>query len=374
VEVRVGQVPFVDLAPTNEPVRRDVLAAIDQLIGTGTFINGPEVEEFEEAFAAYCGTRSCVGVASGLDALRLALLGANVSRGAEVIVPALTFAATAEAVVQAGGVPVFVDVGERDYNLDPAATAAAVTAGTACLVPVHLYGQLADLTALAETARRNNLAIVEDACQAHGAIRDGRRAGSVGLAGAFSFYPTKNLGATGDAGAITTDDETLATHVRALREHGQVRKYEHDAIGYTARLDTLQALVLLQKLPYLDGWNDERRQAAAFYREALAEIGDLRPPPVADGSDPVWHLFVIRTGDPDALARFLSERGVATGRHYPQPLHLSPAFAHLGYKQGAFPIAEALARECLSLPLFPGIHEGQLTTVAEAIAAYFRGA
>src|SRR5439155_8979948 len=203
-------------------------------------------------------------------------------------------------------------------------------------------GQLADVTALTEIARQHDLAIIEDACQAHGATRDGRQAGSVGLAGTFSFYPTKNLGAAGDAGALTTDDEALATRVRALREHGQAHKYEHDLVGYTARLDTIQALVLLQKLPHLERWNEERRRAAAFYRDALAGAGDLRLPPVAGGSHPVWHLFVIRTEEPEALARFLSDRGIATARHYPQPLHLSPAFAHLGYERGAFPVAEAL--------------------------------
>jgi len=366
-------VPFVDLGPTNEPVRRGVLEGLDRLITTGQFTNGPEVEAFETMFSAYCGTRFCVGVASGLDALRLALLAAEVSRGTEVIVPANTFAATAEAVVQAGGVPVFVDAGEADYNIDAAGVEAVVTSRTECLLPVHLYGQLSDVTELARVAGRHDFSMIEDACQAHGGMRDARRAGSVGLAGAFSFYPTKNLGATGDAGALTTDDEALATRVRALREHGQVRKYEHDVVGYTGRLDTIQALVLSQKLPHLERWNEERRQAAAFYTSALAGVGDLRLPPVSAGSEPVWHLYVVRTAKPESLASFLAERGIATGRHYPQPLHVSPAFAYLGYKEGAFPVAEALARECLSLPLFPGISEGQLAYVVEAVEGYFRG-
>jgi dTDP-4-amino-4,6-dideoxygalactose transaminase len=366
-------VPFVDLGPTNEPVRRGVLEAVDRLITTGEFTNGPQVEAFETMFAAYCGTRFCVGVASGLDALRLALIAAEVSSGSEVIVPANTFAATTEAVVQAGGLPVFVDADEADYNIDAAGVEAAVTSRTKCLLPVHLYGQLADVTALAEVARRHDVLLIEDACQAHGATRHGRRAGSVGLAGAFSFYPTKNLGASGDAGALTTDDEALATRVRALREHGQGRKYEHDAVGYTGRLDTIQALVLLQKLPYLDRWNQDRRRAAAFYTSTLAGVGDLRLPPVPAGSDPVWHVYVVRTAKPESLASFLAARGIATGRHYPQALHLSPAFAYLGYKQGAFPVAEALARECLSLPLFPGISESQLANVVEGVEAYFRG-
>jgi dTDP-4-amino-4,6-dideoxygalactose transaminase len=367
-------VPFVDLRPTNDPVRRGVLEATERLLATGQFTNGPEVEAFETMFAAYCGTRFCVGTASGLDALRMALIATEISPGAEVILPANTFAATAEAVVQAGCVPVFVDAGEADYNIDPAAVEAAVTSRTDCVIPVHLYGQLADVTALDEVARRHDIPMIEDACQAHGARRDGRCAGGVALAGAFSFYPTKNLGAGGDAGALTTTDDAIATRIRVLREHGQTRKYEHDFVGYTGRLDTIQALILLQKLPHLERWNDERRGAAALYTSRLAGVGDLRLPPVPASSEPVWHLYVVRTANPESLAAFLVERGIATGRHYPQPLHLSPAFADLRYRQGAFPVTEALARECLSLPLFPGISEEQLTNVVEAVDGYFRGA
>ena len=366
-------VPFLDVGLAHADLKDEVLDAFSRLLESGQFTNGPEVHEFETAFADYCGTRECVGVASGLDALRLALVAAELSPGSEVIMPANTFAATAEAVVQAGSLPVLVDALEADYNLDPAAVAASITPRTELLLPVHLYGQLADVGALEQVARRNQLMIIEDACQAHGATRESRRAGSVGRAAAFSFYPTKNLGAIGDAGAVTTDDEALAARVRALREHGERRKYEHDLVGYTARLDTIQALVLLRKLPYLDRWNDERRQAARFYGEKLVNVGDLRLPPVAPGSDPVWHVYVVRTAEPDRLADFLRERGIGTGRHYPQPLHLAPAFAHLGYGRGAFPVAEALASECLSLPIFPGIREEQLTAVVDAIAAYFRG-
>jgi dTDP-3-amino-3,4,6-trideoxy-alpha-D-glucose transaminase len=300
-------------------------------------------------------------------------MATEISPGAEVILPANTFAATAEAVVQAGCVPVFVDASEADYNIDPAGVEAVVTSRTECLIPVHLYGQLADVTALDDVARRHDIRMIEDACQAHGARRDGRRAGGVGIAGAFSFYPTKNLGASGDAGALTTDDEALATRVRTLREHGQTRKYEHDYVGYTGRLDAIQALVLSQKLPHLERWNDERREAAAFYTSRLAGLGDLKLPPVPAGSAPVWHVYVVRTSNPKSLATFLAERGVATGRHYPQPLHLSGAFAYLGYTNGSFPVAEAFARECLSLPLFPGIREEQLANVVEAVEGYFHG-
>jgi dTDP-4-amino-4,6-dideoxygalactose transaminase len=362
---------FVDLNRLNEPVRAEFLEAVSALVDSGAFVNGPAVGSFEQAFASYCRTADAVGVASGLDALRLALLAAEIQPGDEVIVPAQTFVATLEAVTQAGGTPVPAEIGAVDYNLDPAAAEAAVTSRTRFLLPVHLYGQMADMVSLRSVAERNGLAIVEDACQAHGAERDGVRSGAGGLAGAFSFYPAKNLGAMGDAGALTTDDEGLAESVRALREHGQRRKYHHDLEGYTARLDTIQAIVLELKLRLLDGWNEERRSAARFLSDALAGVGDLTLPQVAPGSTPVWHLYVVRTADPEALGEFLRARGVATGRHYPDPVHLAPAYAHLGYTEGSFPIAEQVAREGLSLPMFPGITEDQLTAVAEGIQAFF---
>jgi dTDP-4-amino-4,6-dideoxygalactose transaminase len=355
----------------NGPLKSELLVELGKLIDAGTFVNGPQVAQFEERFASYSGQKHCVGLASGLDALRLALLAGGIEPGDEVVMPAQTFVATAEAVTQAGGIPVFADVSESDYNLDPAATEAAISERTRFLLPVHLYGQLADMAELKEIAQRRELAIVEDACQAHGAERDGRRAGSAGLAGAFSFYPAKNLGAMGDAGALVTDDAVLAEAVRGLREHGQRSKYEHELEGYTARLDTIQAVVLLHKLPHLDAWNDERRSAAQFYNEALDEVGDLRLPPVPRGSDPVWHLYVVCTRDPDTVGTFLRERGISTGRHYPQAVHLTRAYAHLGYREGAFPIAEMLADRALSLPIFPGITESQLEAVVTAVKAYF---
>lgn len=370
---RHTSVPFLDLGAIHAPLKDLVLAEIGEIIDANAFINGPQVAEFEDAFAAYCGSRSCVGLASGLDALRLALLAAGLEQGDEVLVPANTFIATFEAVTQAGGVPVPVDASEGDWNIDVAAAEKAVTERTRFIMPVHLYGQLADMRALTQLADRRNLLIVEDACQAAGAERDGLRSGTIGLAGAFSFYPGKNLGAFGDAGALVTDDEELAARVRALREHGQKAKYEHEAEGWTARLDTIQALVLRRKLPLLDGWNDERRRAARFYSEHLPDVGDLRLPPVASGSHPVWHLYVIRTAAPTELAAYLRERGIGTGRHYPEPPHLSAAYRGLGYPKGAFPVSEALAHECLSLPIFPGIGEDRLEVVVETIHAYFAG-
>jgi dTDP-4-amino-4,6-dideoxygalactose transaminase len=363
-------VPFVDLGPAHADLTAGILTDLANVAETGAFVNGPQVEEFEHAFAAYCGRAECVGLASGLDALRLDLLAAGLEPGDEVIVPAKTFVATFEAVSQAGGVPVPVDVRESDYNVDPAGVEAAVSSRTRAVIPVHLYGQMADMQALRRIAARRGLHLLEDACQAHGAERDGLRAGSVGDA-AFSFYPSKNLGAWGDAGALVTGDERLASRVRALREHGQSAKYRHDVPGYTARLDTVQAVVLLHKLPSLDGWNRDRRAVAAFYERELEGVGDLRLPPVPEGSKPVWHVYAVRTADPDRLARFLRERGVATGRHYPECPHLSAAYAGLGLPRGSFPVAEGLADELLSLPLFPGISELQLETVTSCVRESF---
>jgi dTDP-4-amino-4,6-dideoxygalactose transaminase/DNA-binding CsgD family transcriptional regulator len=367
-----SDVPFIDLGPTHAGLMGAIAGDVVELIESGKFTDGPQVGKFEEAFAEYCGCAYSIGVASGLDALRLVLLAAEIEPGDQVILPANTFAATIEAVVQAGGKAVLADVSEDDYNLDPAAVEEALTPQTRFLLPVHLYGQMADLAALERLAERHGLAIVEDACQAHGARRDGRRAGAVGLAGAFSFYPSKNLGAFGDAGAVVTNDQELASQVRALREHGQRRKYEHDACGYTARLDTIQAVALMRKLPLLEDWNQQRRAAARFYQQHLTDVGDLVLPPVASRSEPVWHLYVVRTGDPERLAHFLSQRAIITGRHYPQPLHLALAYRRLGYRPGAFAVSERLASEVLSLPIFPGIREEQLAAVVGAIVDYFQ--
>jgi dTDP-4-amino-4,6-dideoxygalactose transaminase/DNA-binding CsgD family transcriptional regulator len=367
----VTSVPFIDLGPSNAGIAGAIVGDIIELIQSGKFTNGPQVRDFEEAFAEYCGCSHSVGVASGLDALRLALLAGGIEPGDQVIVPAYTFAATIEAVVQAGGRPVLADVSENDYNLDPAAAEDALTAQTRFLLPVHLYGQLADLATLERLARRHGLTIVEDACHAHGAVRDGRRAGSAGLAGAFSFHPATNLGAFGDAGAVVTNDKELASRVRALREHGQRRKYEHEIRGYTARLDTIQALVLLHKLPLLEEWNRQRRAAADFYDQHLRGVGDLVLPPGAPQSEPVWHLYIIRTAEPARLARFLNRRSIGTGGRYPQPPHLAHAFRQLGSRPGAFPVSGRLASEVLSLPIFPGIREEQLAAVVTGILDYF---
>jgi dTDP-4-amino-4,6-dideoxygalactose transaminase len=366
-------VPFVDLGPANGAVKRRVLERIGETIDRGDFTNGHAVEEFERELADHSGRRHCVAVSSGLDALRLSLVTSELAPDAGVIVPAMTFAATFEAVIQAGGTPLVVDVAEVDYNLDVVATEVAAAEGATHVLPVHLYGQMADMRGLSRVAERHGLQIVEDACQAHGARRDGVAAGSVGRAAAFSFYPAKNLGAMGDAGALVTDDEALAEHARALRVHGETGKYHHEYVGYTARLDTIQAIVLLEKLPLLEKWNRERRAAAQFYTDALAGLEHLglRLPPEPTGSSSVWHLYVVRTSNPQQLAAFLADRGIQTGRHYPEPPHLAPAYRSLGFGPGDFPVAEALACEGLSLPVYPGISEAQLAHVCEAVQDYF---
>jgi dTDP-3-amino-3,4,6-trideoxy-alpha-D-glucose transaminase len=310
-------------------------------------------------------------VSSGLDGLVLALAAAGLRAGDEVLVPANTFIATFEAISQLGGVPVPIDVTREDYNMDVAAADAAVGSSTRFVLPVHLYGQLADLDAIDELASRNDLKVVEDACQAHGAARRGRRPGDRSSAAVFSFYPAKNLGAMGDAGAVVSHDATLVERVLALREHGQREKYLHEQAGWTARLDAFQAAVLLEKLDLLDGWNAQRRVIAEHYLEELAGVGDLGLPNVVPESDHVWHLFVVATADPDEFAHFLTTRGIRTGRHYPEPPHLSAAFRQLGYRHGSFPVTEELASSTVSLPIFVGMTETEAEAVCEGVKRYF---
>jgi dTDP-4-amino-4,6-dideoxygalactose transaminase len=366
-------VPFLDLRALHAGIVDDVLADFADIIESSSFVNGKHVALFEEQFASAVGVSHCVGLASGLDALRLALTAMDIQPGAEVIVPAMTFVATWEAVSQVGAVPVPVDVSEVDYTLDVERTEAAVGGRTGAIMPVHLYGQMADMEGMLAISDRHDVPVIEDAAQAHGSERGDRRAGATGVAAGFSFYPGKNLGAMGDAGALVTNDARIAARVRALREHGQSRKYHHDEIGWTARLDTIQAAVLLRKLPALSAGNQARGDAAILYSEALTGIGDLVLPRSAPASRHVWHLYVIRTADPLGLGRHLAEQGISTGRHYPVPLHLTDAYASLGYSRGAFPVAERLGEECLSLPIFPGITENQIATVVDAVRSWFDG-
>src|SRR5215203_2317096 len=293
------RVPFVDLGPSNRALKARVLQRIGDTIDRGDFTNGRAVAEFEEELADHVGRGYCVAVSSGLDALRLSLIASGLAPEARVIVPAMTFAATFEAVIQAEATPVVVDVAEDDYNLSVGQTDRAAADGATHMLPVHLYGQMADMRRLSGVAERHGVAIVEDACQAHGARRDGMAVGDAAAAATFSFYPTKNLGAMGDAGALVTDNSALAEHARALRVHGETSKYHHDHVGYTARLDTIQAIVLIEKLPLLEQWNQQRRAAARFYSDALARLEPLglRLPPEPEGSDSAWHLYVIRSSN-----------------------------------------------------------------------------
>lgn len=366
-------VPFLDLGPGNQRIKSVVLEELAAMIDASAFVNGPWVAAFEAAFARFCCCAEAVGVASGLDALRLALIAVGLEPGDEVLVPAATFAATFEAVAQAGGVPVPADITAGDRTLDMDAAAAACTPRTRVVLPVHLYGHMADMRRILALAGRDDLTVIEDACQAHGACRDGIRAGAGGVASAFSFYPGKNLGAFGDAGAVTTSDHDVAGRLRMLREHGQRERYEHALEGFTSRLDSAQAIVLLQKLATLDDGNRRRREAAARYRDRLTGIGDLTLPRTAAHSAPVWHLYVIETDRRDALATTLREHGIGSGLHYPVPPHLSPAYERLGHRAGAFPVAEALSRRCLSLPIGPDIPAAHVDRVCDVVTGFFDG-
>ena len=345
-------VPFVDLSAQLHDIYNDIDNALTEVIQSSAFILGPKVEQFEEQFADFCGAEYCVGVSSGTAALRLSLLALGIGGGDEVITVPNTFAATCEAICHTGAKPVFVDVDERTLNIDVSKIEAAVTPRTKAIIPVHLCGQPADMDAIVRIARRHGLYLIEDACQAHGAEYKGRRVGSIGDVGCFSFYPSKNLGAFGDAGAVVTNDTEIFKKVRMLRDHGTSDKYHHELVGYNSRLSSLQAAVLLAKLPFLAEWNERRRRNAALYNEALKGL-DLTLPFEPDWAKSVYHLYVIRTTRRDELRKHLASHGISTGLHYPVPLHLQRAFAHLGYKEGDFPVAEMLANEILSLPMFP---------------------
>lgn len=364
-------VPFVDLKAQYAAIREEVRAAIDRVLESAGFILGPAVAEFEEAFAAFCGTREAVGVSSGLDALRLALMAIDIGPGDEVILPANTYIATALAVSALGARPVLVDCDPRTYEIDPERIAAAITPRTRVIIPVHLAGQPAAMDAVLAIAARHGLAVIEDAAQAHGALYRGRPCGSLGLMGCFSFYPGKNLGAYGDGGAVTTNDLELAARLRRLRDYGQRVKCEHVEQGLNARLDALQAAVLNVKLRYLPAWNAARARHAETYRAMLEGVGDLAFQQRVPETTHIYHLFVVETDHRDALQQHLAERGIATGIHYPVPIHLQPAYAALGYRCGDFPAAERLARRMLSLPMYAELQPEQIAAVVAAVREFY---
>ena len=391
-------VPFLDLVTPHEELEEELVAVFREAIRSARFAGGPLVEGFEADFAAFCDASHGIGVSSGTDALRFALIAAGVEPGDSVLTVPSTFVATTEAITQAGATPEFVDIEERTSNLDVEKLRLLLDAETKTdpktgrpvsqrtgrsisgIVPVHLYGQMADMDPILELAEQHNLVVVEDACQAHGAEyysnREGawRRAGSMGHAAAFSFYPGKNLGACGEAGAVTTNCESLARKVAMLRDHGQSRKYVHQIEGYNGRLDAIQAGILRVKLRSLRDWTESRRRLAARYSELLRPIEQIRAPAASSTDRSVYHLYVIHTRDRDALQQELSEAGIGTGLHYPIPLHLQEAYADLGYCSGDFPVAEKAARELLSLPMYPQLTLEQVDRVVDAIGNHFHSA
>jgi dTDP-4-amino-4,6-dideoxygalactose transaminase len=364
-------IPFLDLQAQYAAHRAELDAAVAAVLRRGDFVLGEELSAFEHEFAAYAGCAHAVGVASGLDAIELALRALDIGPGDEVITAANSFIASALGISKTGALPVLVDVDPRTRNLDPAAAAEAVTDRTRVILPVHLYGMPADMDAVRDLAAARDLRVVEDAAQAHGARWHGRAIGSMGDLAAFSFYPGKNLGAYGDGGAVTTNAAEWAERVRRLRNYGSVVKYHHDELGGNSRLDTLQAAVLRVKLRHLDGWNEARRRIATRYNEGLCGVGDLGLPWTPNGVEPVFHLYVITTAYRERLMRHLQERGVATLIHYPVPIHLQPAYAALGWTRGAFPVTERLAVESLSLPIYPELSDEQMAHVIEAVRAFY---
>ena len=362
----MDKIPFVDLATQYRSIKAEADAAVLRVFERGDFILGQDVTAFEQEFAAYCETSHCLGVANGTDALKLALQACGIGPGDEVISAAHTFIATTLAITECGATPVLVDCDPDYYLIDVSKIEAAITPKTKAILPVHLYGQCADMDPILAIAKKHNLVVIEDACQSHGARYKGKRAGSIGDIAAFSFYPGKNLGAYGDGGGITTNRSDLAERVKLLRNYGQRVKYHHDVKGGNSRLDSVQAAILRVKLKHLDDWNAGRGRAAEEYGKALAGQ-NLGLPKVAPFSTHVFHLYVVQTGDREGLQKALDAAGAQHGIHYPIPIHLQPAMADLGYKTGAFPVSERIAPRILSLPMFPEITREQIQRVAASV-------
>lgn len=364
-------IPFVDLRAQYRTIESEIQSKLHEVISTSQFILGPGVEAFERQFAKYIGSRFCVGVGNGLDALRLALMAVGLGPGDEVIVPANTFIATALAVSSVSAHPVLVDCDPETYNIDPTLIQHAITGRTKAIIPVDFAGQPADYERLTEVAQGHGLLVIEDAAQAHGARYRGRFCGSLATLGCFSFYPGKNLGAYGDGGAVTTDDPVLAARIRQLRSYGERVKYEHVIKGTNSRLDALQAGVLAVKLGYLERWNEARRANAALYHELLAGVGDIQFQRRLADADHAYHLFIVTSAKRDELRNHLAANGIQTGVHYPIPIHLQVAYADLGHRVGDFPHAEWLASSMLSLPMYPELSVQQIQRVADAVREFF---
>jgi dTDP-4-amino-4,6-dideoxygalactose transaminase len=361
------KVPFLDLKIQYESIRDEIAGAMQDVLDHTAFAGGPFVEKFEKEFAAFCKCRSAVAVGSGTDALWAALLMLGIGKDDEVITVPNTFIATAEAISFAGAKPVFVDIDEKTYTINPELIALAITPRTKAIIPVHLYGQMADMDPVMEIARSKGIAVIEDACQSHGAEYKGRRAGSIGDAGCFSFYPGKNLGAYGEAGAITTNNEDLAEKMRIFRDHGQARKYYHSMVGWNARMDGIQGAVLSVKLKYLEEWNSARRENARLYSRLLGSMKKITVPFESDYAKHVYHIYSIRVDNRDEMIKSLAQKNVFCGIHYPVPLHLQDAYKSLGYGKGSFPVAEKCAEQIVSLPMFAELTSEQIETVSNEI-------
>lgn len=366
------QIPFIDFRKLHEPIKEETYTAIQNVINNNAFILGKAVTDFESDFAKAHGVKHCIGVSSGTDANHLALWASDIKEGDEIIIPANTFIATAWGATLCGATPVFVDCESDSYNIDPKKIEEKITPKTKAIVAVHLYGQPADMDELKKVAEKHDLILLEDAAQSHIAEYKGKRIGGLSKAASFSFYPGKNLGAFGEGGAVTTNDDELAQKIKMLRDHGSMKKYYHEYYGHNYRMEGIQGAVLGVKLKYLENWTKKRRDAAKKYTELLKDVKEIKLPEEMPYANHVYHLFVVQTKDRDKLQKFLNENEISTGLHYPIPLHLQKCFEHLGYKRGDFPQTEKLADECLSLPMFPDLTDEQINYVCDKIKEFFK--
>ena len=368
---KIAPVPFLDLRAHHEPFMDEFVDAFRKVAETSAFAGGPFVAAFEKEFASFCGTKHCVAVGNGTDALWLSLLALGIGPGDEVITVPNSFMATAEAISYCGAKPVFVDVDEQTCTMDASQLEAAITLRTRAIIPVHLYGQMADMEAILAVAKRHGLPVVEDACQAHGAKYKGKTIGTFGAMSCYSFYPGKNLGAAGEGGALVTNNAEFAKRARSLREHGSTVRYYHDEVGFNYRMEGIQGAVLGVKLPHLPAWTAGRQRVAKRYAELLKDT-PLKLPAQADWAESVWHLYVVRNPRREELKKHLEANGVGCALHYPLPLHLQKCYAELGHKEGSFPVSEKAARECLSLPIYPELTDAQIQRVADVIKDFFK--
>jgi len=366
------KVPFLDLKAQYQSIKDEITVELQKVLNNTAFAGGPFVAQFEKEFALFCKTDFAIGLGSGTAALWAAIQGLGIGEGDEVITTPNTFIATAEAISFAGAKPVFVDIDEQTYNMNPQLLEDAITPKTKAIIPVHLYGQTADMDPIMEIAKAKDLFVIEDACQAHGAKYNGKPAGSIGDAGCFSFYPGKNLGAYGEAGAVVTNNLQLADNLQMFRDHGQKKKYYHAIVGWNARMDGFQGAILSVKLKYLNQWNESRRKNAKLYNDLLADIDGIITPTEVDYAKHVYHLYVIRVKNRDGLQKYLSDNGIGCGYHYKYPLHLQKAYKHLGYKNGDFPVTEKVMQEIISLPMYPELTKQQIEYVVEKVIEFLK--